>query len=228
VRQFLSPLLVILLAAACDTEDRKPADIGTDYLPVAVGNYQIYAVEETQYNAITGMTELHYQLMTEVIDSFPGTDGTATYVIHRSKRNTDTDSWTYLDTWSMRVTDTEAIVNEENISYVKLIFPAGNGRTWNGNKFNNSDEDDYDMTLVDRPYTLDNQAFDKTLIVDQEDNQDFIVYQDKRSEVFARGIGLIYKETTQLKYCDKPECLGEQQVESGLIWKQSILSYGHH
>ena len=228
MRQFLSPLLVILLAAACDTEDRKPADIGTDYLPVAVGNYQIYAVEETQYNAITGMTELHYQLMTEVIDSFPGTDGTATYVIHRSKRNTDTDSWTYLDTWSMRVTDTEAIVNEENISYVKLIFPAGNGRTWNGNKFNNSDEDDYDMTLVDRPYTLDNQAFDKTLIVDQEDNQDFIVYQDKRSEVFARGIGLIYKETTQLKYCDKPECLGEQQVESGLIWKQSILSYGHH
>jgi hypothetical protein len=39
---------------------------------------------------------------------------------------------------------------------------------------------------------------------------------------------LIYKETTQLNYCDKPECLGKRQIDSGLIWKQSILSYGRH
>jgi hypothetical protein len=227
VKQFLTCLLVLFLAAACDTEDRRPADIGKDYLPATVGTYQIYAVDETQYNAISGaMTELHYQLKTEVVDSLPSTGGNTTYVIYRSTRNTDNDPWTYLDTWSMRMTDTEAVVSEENLSYVKLVFPAGNGRTWNGNKFNNGDQDDYDMTLVDKAYSVDGQNFDKTLTVNQEDNQDFIVYQDKRSEVFARGVGLIYKETTQLKYCDKPECLGRQQVESGLIWKQSILSYG--
>jgi hypothetical protein len=126
------------------------------------------------------------------------------------------------------VTDSEAVVAEENISYVKLVFPTGTGRTWNGNKFNTGEADDYDMTLVGQPYALGDQTFDKTLVVGQEDNQDFIVYQDKRSEIFAHGVGLIYKETTQLKYCDKPECLGKQQIESGLIWKQSILSYGRY
>jgi hypothetical protein len=226
--QVKSLLLILLLAAACDTEDRGPADTGKDYLPLTVGTYQVYAVDETQYNAITGTVELHYQLMTEVVDSFPATDGNTTYVIYRSKRNTDADPWTYFDTWSARVTENEAVVAEENISYVKLIFPAGNGRTWNGNKFNTGEEDDYDMTLVDQPYAAGDQTFDKTLRVDQEDNQDFIVYQDKRSEIFARGVGLIYKETTQLKYCTDPNCLGRQQVETGLIWKQSIRSYGRH
>jgi len=227
VRQYLSCLLVLSLAAACGTEDRKPADIGKDYLPVRVGNYQIYTVDETRYDAITGAkTELNYQLMTEVVDSFPAADGITSYVIYRSTRNPDSDAWTYLDTWSTRVTDTEAVVNEENISYVKLIFPAGNGRAWDGNKFNDGGEDDYAMAKVDQSYTVGTQAFDKTLTVNQEDNQDFIVYQDKRLEVFARGVGLIYKETIQLKYCDKPDCLGKQQIESGLIWKQSILSYG--
>jgi hypothetical protein len=221
-------LLVLSLAVACSTEERIPADIGKDYVPSAVGTYQVYAVDETQYNAITGMTELHYQLQTEVVDSFPGTDGNTIYVIYRSTRNTDDDAWTYLDTWSMRLTDSEAVVAEENTSYVKLVFPTSNGRTWNGNKFNTGETDDYDMTLVGQPYVVGNQTFDKTLVIDQEDNGDFIVYQDKRAEVFAYGVGLIYKETTQLKYCDKPECLGQQQVESGLIWKQSILSYGRH
>lgn len=228
MRQFLTCLLVLTLAAACDTEDRTPTDIGKDYLPSAVGTYQIYTVDETRYSAITGMTQRHYQLMTEVVDSFPNTEGNITYVIYRSQRNTDSDPWAYLDTWSMRISDAEAVVNEENIAYVKLVFPTSDGRTWDGNKFNTSDKDTYDMSLVGRPYQVGDQSFDKTLVINQEDNQDFIVYQDKRSEVFARGIGLIYKETTQLKYCTDPACLNQQKVETGLIWKQSIVSYGRH
>lgn len=228
VKQFLACVIVVLLAAACDTEDRKPVDIGKDYLPVAVGTYQIYAVDETQYSSVAGVTELHYQLMTEVVDSFPTDDGEYTYVIYRRTRNAETDAWTYLDTWSLRVTDAEAVVNEENIPYVKLTFPAGSGRTWNGNKFNTGAEDRYDMASVGQAYTVGDQRFDQTLVVEQEDNQDLIVFQDKRTEVFAKGVGLIYKETTQLNYCDKPECLGQQQIESGVIWKQSIILYGRH
>jgi hypothetical protein len=155
VKQFLTCLLVVLMAAACDTEDRKPVDVGKDYLPSAVGTYQIYAVDETQYSSITGMTELHYQLMTEVVDSFPGEAGNYTYVIYRRTRNSEADTWTYLDTWSLRMTDTEAVLNEQNISYVKLTFPPGSGHSWNGNKFNTGAEDRYDMNDVGpefRPY----------------------------------------------------------------------------
>lgn len=228
VKQFQKFWLVVLLAAACDSEDRKPADIGKDYIPSAVGTYQIYAVDEIQYSSIGGMTELHYQLMTEVVDSFPATDGTYTYVIYRSTRHTENDPWTYLDTWSMRITDSEAVVSEANTSYVKLTFPATTGRNWNGNKFNNGAEDRYDLAQAGAPFTVGDQVFDRAVVVDQEDNRDFIVYQDKRSEVFAYGVGLVYKSTTQLNYCDKPECLGLQQVESGVVLTQSIVSYGRH
>ena len=211
---------------SCVTEDARPVDVGKDYLPLQKGVYQVYTVQETQYTDPLQPTELSYQLMTEIVDSFPATDGGYTYVIYRSTRPDESSPWEYKDTWSVHSDDQQAVVQEGNESFIKISFPVREGRVWNGNALNIKGEDVYALKDIQQSFTLPGVTFDNTITVEQEDNQDLIVYQDKRFEVYARDIGLVYKELIQLEYCTQPSCIGQQLVVSGLIYKQSLLTHG--
>lgn len=227
MKQFHKYLLaIIVLAGACDSDESQPADIGLDYFPLQTGNYYVYDVEETIYSEVTPVEDLVYQLMVEVVDSFPNPEGNYTYVMNRSQRSDENGAWQDLDTWSVRGSDREVVVNEQNIPFVKLTFPAREGKGWNGNKYNNLDADEYKVTAFDEAFDAGGTTFDKTLTVLQENNEDFVVFQDKRAEVYAKGVGLIYKETIQLSYCTTPDCVGQQEIKSGRIYKQQIIDYG--
>jgi hypothetical protein len=218
-------ILLFLLVTACSSGDEKPVDIGRDYLPGRVGIFQVYNVDRTEYSEVADPVEAHYELMTEVVDSFPDVNDEYTYVIHRSTRANSGDDWEYLDTWSVGISDQEAIVNEENIAYVKIRFPVLNNRQWNGNEFNVSEPDTYEMESVEEPFTIDDQTYAKTITIEQEDSED-LLFKDKRLEVYAKDIGLIYREITDLNYCDDVDCFGQKEIKSGIIYKQSIISHG--
>lgn len=226
--------VVMITIIACDSsDDSTPLDIGKDYIPLKKGWFQIYDVNEIIYNLGEPET-LAYELKTIVVDSFANAEENYTYVIYRSKRVEDGD-WQYIDTWSIRVSNKEAVVQEENIPFVALRFPVQEGIQWNGNEYNTvlnpvdgEPEDLYRLDNVGGSYTVESTSFDDCITVNQEDNQEFIVYFDKRAEIYARNVGLIYKEKTQLHYCTDTEqgCIGQQIVEEGVIYKQSIKSYG--
>jgi hypothetical protein len=63
------------------------------------------------------------------------------------------------------------------------------------------------------------------LQVKQEDTEDLLI-KDKRLEIYGKDVGVIYKEVTDLEYCDDVDCFGQQEIKKGIIYKQSILSYG--
>lgn len=218
-------VLLFLISISCSTDEVKPVDIGLNYMPQRVSAYQVYSVDQTVYSEVADPEDSHFEIKMEVVDSFPDVNGDYTYVIHRSKRQTSTDEWEYLDTWSSRVNDQQAIVNEENIPFVKISFPVKNDKQWNGNEFNINDADTYEMKSLDEPFTVGDQTFSKTIFIDQEDVEDLLI-KDKRFEIYARDIGLIYKEVTDLNYCDDVDCFGQQQIKSGVIFKQSITSHG--
>lgn len=219
-------LTLFLLVAACAKDEFTPSDIGLEYFPLTKGNYQIYNVSEILYSEVKAPENRNYQLKIEIVDSFPNPDDIYTYVMSRATRTTPAQPWSALDTWSVRGSDRELIVNEGNVPFVKITFPVAKGNEWNGNKLNNSEEDDYEMVFVDQPTEVAGTKFEKTLKVLQEDNEDLIVFQDKREEVYAKGVGLILKDLTQLSYCTDPDCIGQQQIKSGIVYKQEIIEYG--
>ena len=185
----------------------------------------MYDVLEVIYTL--GVPEtLRYELKTVISDSFPNATGEYTYVMQRSKRNEDQQNFSPLDTWSIRVNDREVVVQEQNISFVKIKLPAKKNVEWDGNLYNTLGEDFYLIEDAKTPYELNGTTFDDCVIINQNDNEDYVVSLDQRKEVYAKQTGLIYKESTSLNYCTIGDCLGQQQVESGSILKQTIKSHG--
>jgi len=88
---------------------------------------------------------------------------------------------------------------EENQRFVRLIFPVNEGKSWNGNAYNTSEPWNYNYTNVDEPYSLDLLSFSKTLTVNQRNNIN-LVDQEIAYEVYAYGVGMVYKQLTDLEY----------------------------
>jgi hypothetical protein len=228
VKHFLKYLIltVAIAVVSCDSSEENPQiDSSKDYYPLRQGLFQVYDVLEVVYTL--GVPEtLKYELKTVISDSFPNAVGGFTYVTQRSKRNEGEQNFAPLDTWSARTDTHEVIVQEENIPFVKIKLPVKKGEDWDGNLYNNFGTDDYFMEDVRVSYALEGESFDDCIVVNQNDNEDFVVFLDQRTEVYARHIGLIYKKSTLLSYCTVGSCLGQQQIESGTIYTQTLKSHG--
>lgn len=219
--------ILISIAVACsDDHEEVTDDGGFAYFPLQVGFYQRYLVSEVRYSPIAEPETLSYELLHQVVDSFRASAGHDVYVIHRSTRPNAKENWQFEETWSARVSSTEALIAEGNTSYVKLALPPTEGGVWNGNRYNNLGEDNYRILALHEQKTVNERSFEHTLTVEQEFNDDPIVYTDIRSEVYAPGAGLVLKETTQLRFCQEQTCSGDKLIESGVILKQEIIEYG--
>ena len=219
--------IILVSAYSCDSNDEATGTAKpSDYLPMKKGMFLTYDVTETIYT-LGVATSSAYELKTTVADSIANSNSGYDYVIYRYKKLPDQSTWTYLDTWSATINNHEAVINESNIPFLKLKTPVTTGLEWDGNTYNNEGKDVYTMEDINTSHTYSGVSFNDCITVKQSDNGDFIVFLDQRQEIFSKAVGLIYKETTQLHYCTQPDdCLGQQIVEEGLIYKQTIKSYG--
>jgi len=228
VKHFLKYLVVLVAIAtvSCDSSDENPPfDSGKDYFPLRKGTFQIYDVVEIQYTL--GVPEtLKYELRTVVTDSFPNAEGGFTYVILRSKKDEGQPDFLPLNTWSSRIEERQVVTQEENISFVKIKLPVAKDDEWDGNLYNVLGEDTYLMEEVKTSLAVNSVTYDDCIVINQNDNQDFVVFLDQRKEIYAKHAGLVYKETRLLNYCTVGPCLGQQQIESGMIYTQTIKSHG--
>lgn len=232
-RGYLFFILLITLVR-CSDENPISTDIGLNYFPLHSGDSWIYDIEETIINQT--METKMYQLRVVVSDSVKNQHGGYTFTFNRDKRTKETDPWQSYETWTAEVTLNQLVQNEGNILFVKQIFPLSNDLTWNGNQFNNlpnmgnlfngKGSEVYLATEYEQSKTLTtNLEFAKTITITQNNFDDPIVGKDVRKEVYARDVGLIYKEVTQLEYCTVGDCLGQQKVDKGVIMIQTLRSY---
>ncbi|MDZ7647469.1 MAG: hypothetical protein U5K54_09945 [Cytophagales bacterium] len=195
----------------------------------------IYQIEETTIIQ-SQETMFDYELRVTITDSVHNwSTNQDTYIITRETRTSSANLWQALDTWSARIENNELIQKEGNTLFVKFIFPPSLELFWNGNQFNNllnngnlfngSNSQSYRISAYDHLFRIGSTAYPESLIVVQNNFVDAIVGKDQRYEVYTPNIGLVYKEMIQLEYCSTPDCLGQQKIDKGVMYVQSLKEY---
>lgn len=225
----LSVAIAFLICIACQSDEVDGVVELKDheYMPLQGGLYFIYGITESKYvNGPDGETS-DYQLKVEITDSIATNTGFFTYVMQLSTRTSADQPWEPSETWSTTFNEREAIVQEGNISYVKIALPLSPDRTWNGNIYNTKGEEIYSLGFFEQPVRVGNLNFADAIEVIQKNDTDPIVGNDVRKEVYVRGVGLVSRETETVVYCSNSQsCIGQQIIESGVVKQQVLIEYG--
>lgn len=223
-------LLVILGGllglSGCQLPSAEPGKSDYEYFPLETGQYVVYDVQEQQYGLRVAPVQRTYQLKERIGQSYADVTGQMAYRLLRFRRTTEQASWQADSVWSVRLVNNEAIRTENGRDFVKLLFPVRNSLSWDGNRRNASEADDYVTRNVGHAYYVQDRRFDETVTVVAQDDST-LISQDKRVDVYARQIGLIYKERVQLQFCTAtPACTGHSQIDYGLRQVYRIRTYG--
>ncbi|MFN4144670.1 MAG: hypothetical protein ACK4GN_02520 [Runella sp.] len=217
------PLLyVMLLLSLCLWEGCTPIcndctspTAGRIYVPTSIGHYIEYEVVEEDFLLNKSPQKNSYQIKEVITEGFINAAGQSSFRIQRFRRSHAAASWQPDSVYSLRLTPDYAIRNENSLDFVKIVFPIFDKSNWNGNIYNHLGEDRYELVRADQPFTIGNRRFDKTVTVIQQ-NDSTLVGQDKRIEVYAEGIGLVYRERIGLQFCSStPACIGKAQIDFG-------------
>lgn len=232
----LSILLVtvsILLGCKKGTED--PIAFGYEYFPTDSGRYVQFKVDSIHWDDFSSPSTIdsfHFDIR-ELNDSlFKDNTGDTAVTIIRLRRDSANGIWYVKDVWSMKETKSRAEKVEENERIVKLTFPIVEGATWNGNLYNTEDPWVYKLTNVGKPYTVNGFTFAETVTVTQTGNNDIpqgqtepLINKQVGKEVYAKGIGLIYKELAILEADIIPGLPYDQRIKKGFKLTMTLTDY---
>lgn len=214
----------IMLFACNKTIEPDDKRLGYVYFPLEIGNYVVYEVDEKNYT-ILDSNRVFYQLKEVVTDTFTNLSGQKQFVLERYRRNNDLENWQIDSVWSALRTGSQAIKFENNIPYVKLVFPVERNSIWNGNAYNDKDEQNYRIADFRKSRVFGDISLLNTIKV-QMFNDSSLVTQLKREEVFAENIGMVFMERINVRFKSEPENLGKGLIESGKIERFTVIDFG--
>lgn len=229
------PFCLLLLAfnACKKSQVEEPPDMGYDYYPGRVGSYIIYDVDSIWYREKLNndTITLKFQIKEKIDTIYTDNQGRPTLKIIRYRKNfNDTIpysqmSWEIQDVWAANITKTTAEVVEENLRYVKLIFPVKKNATWNGNAQNTLGQWDYKYSEKDAAASVGGNSFEKTLKVTQKY---FLSAINKENyfERYAKGVGMIYRIIEDYDYQDGNGNANPGHIYGGTFYEMRINSYG--
>lgn len=228
IKNLLCWCMLAFVAISCDESfvTPDPEARGLNYYPLEVGNYRVYNVTDIKYQHNVA-TEERFQMREWVADSFLDQTNTLTYKIIRSIRPNAQSEWLDDSVMTLVKTNNHVILTKDNTKYVKLVFPVEEGKTWQPDMFNvrnyeSGRKEVATYSAVDKP--SESGAFEETVTVKQEGkfySPDAGV--DDRQEVYARGVGLVYRLFKRLDYeectigCENPEILDGHERREELI-----------
>lgn len=219
-------LVFASIIASCSTNSLEPenVDLGTEFFPLETGNYIDYQVENIQFTLIKDPDTNRYQIRELIADQFTDVNGNTAFRLERFRRATASASWQLDSVWVAKRSSTQAIVVQSNLPLIKLAFPLEEAKPWDSNILNGLDKDLHEITDLNKAFTIDTFNFAKTLKVIQS-NDSSLVSMDRRNEIYATNVGLVYKDSVVVSFCTTtPSCF--TQIESGRKSTQTVIGYG--
>ncbi len=177
--------------------------LNTQYFPLKKGDSIIYKLDSLKYNIVTNVIDTYqYYLLQYIQDTFTDGSGRLAYKLNRLWKREPLDSWQQANVWQEQIVSNSSQTVEENIRYERLIFPIGNGISWNGNAYNNIDTNqwyNYNYVNAFKPWTGTYKSYDSTVTVNQintasQNSSTFnYIFRIYGYEVYAANVGLVYK-----------------------------------
>jgi hypothetical protein len=235
----VKPLLVLLCLSlcgfflnSCKNETENPdTQTFAQYYPLAVGQYRIYQCDSLFYNDFTGQTDTFRFWIKERLESaFTDNSGQTAYRIERYKRVYGSSAWTLNDVWMCSRTPFTAEKVEEDQRLVLLRFPLKDDLKWNRNALNNLGESEVKASNLHSTWNENYTAFDGTTLNLNYDSTVTVINTDptnlineyRNTEVFAAGVGMIYRNLTDVEYVTPPAT----GIKSGVVFTMILTEFG--
>lgn len=220
---------VIFILSGCtkDGETIQP-DLGYNYFPVYNGHEAIYHVDSVYRDPFFGTYSYVSYQVKEITDSvFLDNQGRETFRISRYRNDSlsATPYWYITNVWTANRTTTTAERFENNIRYIRLIFPVVSGKTWNGNSMNNLGEQEYYITSANQQESINSLLFDSVAHIIQFNDTAFnLLFPRYEFEKYAKGAGLMHKYIRQIDYTYNQQT-GQFDTSRYLLYEEKLLSY---
>jgi hypothetical protein len=249
MKYLISIFAVLLFLISCEeTTENIDIDYGYDYYPVEIGKYIIYDVDSIVYDPSGSNTLIDttsYQAKEEIVDTTLDNEGRTVYIIHYSTRNDANEAWQLENVYTTVVTSEWVERTEENLRFVKLLFPQRIDDTWDGNRYFVEENilltvrgetlelfKNWNSAIIDKgsSTTIGTLTFDDVLTIRHADNENLI---EKRfvEEKYARTVGLIEKTVMILdtqcggNLANCTDLTWEEKAEKGFILKMKVNNY---
>lgn len=216
MRKLLLPFLLIsvgLVSCKKETEDISEIAQGNKFFPTEIGKYILYDYDSTYWNDQL-KAEIHRegQVRYDVVDTFRDGSDRLAYVINVQSRRNDTDPFLPNDVIYVTPTGDRIEFYQKNRTFLKLVFPVSDGKSWDGNAMINmgdadnaeyaGDEWKYTYANFNTEFDPGNNLYEHTVTVNQIDDAlndpdvDSTVYASRNysQEVYAYNVGMVYRE----------------------------------
>ncbi len=221
-------LFLIILFSACKKENPSlPTNYKYNYFPLNQGLQRIYKITDRTIDKDINIDTTKTYELKEVIDTcFVDNSGNFAWRLERYKRSDSTQQWQISDVWENQIINYKAFSIEENIRYIKIIFPPKKDETWDGNAFNTLGTTNYSISSIDEYASINGIIFDSVLTVNQK-NDETLIYKYHTFEQYATNIGLVNKTIIAIDYADTypPNIPIEQRISRGHLYYQTLISH---
>ena len=226
-------------------------DLGLDFYPLEIGKYKIYELDSIIYDPAANFTRIDTFtsfIREEIADTLTDNTGNTVYRIERFIRKTMDDAWRIDRVFVMSIDENRAFWVEDNLRFIKLVFPFERGTTWDGNSFFDPTlivtvagesiemfkDWSYEVEDVQSNVEINGRNFEEVVTVNNATSEN-LIEQRTVTEKYARGIGLVQRELsildTQCEICcnqDFANCQSlpwEEKAEKGFVLKQRIIEF---
>lgn len=196
--------VLVLIVTGCKKSDNQSPVMYYSYFPTTINTWTEYEVRKVLHDSGLGSDTSYYYIREVVAEEFIDNQGRVTFRIERFKKDSLNGTYEISDVWYSNLSNTAAEKVEENIRFVKLVFPVKDNKVWDGNAYNTESEWEYEYDSVHVSRAYNNLIFDSTIKVQQIDNVNPIQNQ-VAFEIYANHIGLIRKSYINIENGDGEE-----------------------
>lgn len=240
---FLMCLIVGVYSSCTNEIEEFPSNnMDENFYPLSNGKYWEYQVDSTIFDN-QGSTVLSSSSFVKeaIVGLLEESGDRKSYRVERSWRASANQEWKVTDIWSMGIEGNRAIKTEENLRFIKLIFPAEEGSQWDGNAFIDSSIKleyagetvevfkNWDYSISDRKVKeqIGVSTYDEVVTVTQADDENVI---EKRYSVekYARDVGMVYRRMEIYDSQCIEACVGqswEDKAQKGFNLTQTLIAH---